>query len=97
MPVYAFTTRNRGASLLVGLLVLGAGAALLVLGLALLAGVAIVGGLLGTGILAYRTLRGKRATPLERSTSVPDLDPSLEVFAEPRAIAPNAGDDAPPR
>lgn len=97
MPVYTFTSRSRGASLLVGLLVLGAGAALLVLGLALLAGVAIVGGLLGTGIIAYRALRGKPAPSLERSTSVPDLDPSLEVFAEPRAIAPNAGDDAHPR
>lgn len=90
MRVYSFSTRNRGTSLLVGLLVLGAGAALLVLGLALLAGVAVVGGLLGTGIIAYRALRGKSAAPLERSTSVDGLDPSLEVFAEPRAIAPNA-------
>ncbi len=92
MRVYTFTTRNRGASLLVGLLVLGAGAALLVLGLALLAGVAIVGGLLGTGILAYRALRGKRAEPLERPTRVGELDPSLEVFADPRAI-PRSADE----
>ena len=96
MRVYTFSTRNRGTSLLVGLLVLGAGAALLVLGLALLAGVAIVGGLLGTGIIAYRALRGKPAVPLERPTSVDGLDPSLEVFPEPRAIAPNV-DDQPRR
>ena len=94
MPVYTFTTRNRGASLLVGLLVLGAGAALLVLGLALLAGIAIVGGVLGTGIVLYRALRGKQAVPLDRPTHVGDLDPSLEVFADPRAIPPSTSDES---
>ena len=73
MRVYTFTTRNRGSSLLLGLLVLGAGAALLVLGLALLAGVAIVGGLLGTGIVAYRMLRGQRSPAIERGTVSPPM------------------------
>ena len=86
MPVYTFTTRNRGASLLVGLLVLGAGVALLMLGIALLAGVAIVGGAWGMGVIAYRALRGKRHAPLEPPPQATDLDPSLEVFAPPRAI-----------
>ena len=86
MPVYTFTTRNRGASLLVGLLVLGAGVALLMLGIALLAGVAIVGGALGMGVIAYRALRGKRHAPLEPPSQATDLDPSLEVFEQPRAI-----------
>ena len=86
MPVYTFTTRNRGASLLVGLLVLGAGVALLMLGIALLAAVAIVGGALGMGVIAYRALRGKRPAPLEPPSHATDLDPSLEVFAQPRAI-----------
>lgn len=90
MRLYTFTTRNRGSSLLVGLLVLGAGLALLVLGLALLAGVAIVGGVLGTGIVAYRMLRGKLHPPLERPSSTANLDPALEVFARPRMIEPNA-------
>jgi hypothetical protein len=93
MPVYTFSTRNRGASLLVGLLVLGAGVGLLVVGLAVLAGIAIVGGVLGTGIVAYRALRGQRPTPLERSRSTTELDPSLEVFAQPRTIAPNEHSD----
>ena len=93
MPVYTFTTRNRGASLLVGLLVLGAGAALLVLGLALLAGVAIVGGVLGTGVIAYRALRGKSTPSLEGSPASTRLDPSLEVFAEPPMLEPNAKHD----
>jgi hypothetical protein len=87
MPVYTFTTRNRGASLLVGLLVLGAGVALLMLGIALLAGVAIVGGALGMGVIAYRALRGKRHAPLEPPSQATGLDPSLEVFAPPHAIA----------
>ena len=86
MPVFTFTTRNRGASLLVGLLVLGAGVALLMLGIALLAGVAIVGGALGMGVIAYRALRGTRHAPLERPSPATDLDPSLEVFAPSRAI-----------
>lgn len=93
MPVYTFTTRNRGTSLLVGLLVLGAGAALLMLGLALLAGVAIVGGVLGTGVIAYRALRGTLNPPLERPDTTTRLDPSLEVFAEPRLLEPNADND----
>ena len=93
MPVYTFSTRNRGASLLVGLLVLGAGVALLVLGLALLAGVAIVGGVLGTGIVAYRMLRGKLHPPLEPPRGTTELDPSLEVFSpQPRLREPNAPD-----
>jgi hypothetical protein len=96
MRVYTFTTRNRGASLLVGLLVLGGGVALLLLGLALLAGVALVGGVLGTGIIAYRMLRGKSSQPLSRPTATAELDPSLEVVAPPespdgaRMIEPNA-------
>lgn len=88
MRVYTFTTRNRGASLLVGLLVLGGGVALLLLGLALLAGVALVGGVLGTGIVAYRMLRGKSNQPLSRPTATAELDPSLEVFAP--SVTPDA-------
>ena len=42
MPVYTFSTKNRVVALLATLVILGAGAALLLLGLALLAGVAIV-------------------------------------------------------
>lgn len=86
MKVYTFSTRNRGAGLLAGLLLLGAGAALLVLGVAILAGVAIVGGVLGTGLVAYRMLRGKPAATFQPPPSAHRLDPSMEVFADP---APN--------
>ena len=86
MPVYTFSTRNRGLGLLAGLVVLGAGVALLMLGVALLAGLALVGGVAGLGIMGYRMLRGRPATPIDRAPSASGLDPSLEVFADPRTI-----------
>jgi hypothetical protein len=102
MAVYSLTIRNRGIALLLGLVVLGAGAALLVVGIALLAAVAVAGGLLGLGILAYRKLRGVPTQPLGMGSET-GLDPSLEVFPEPEVLprdypsgreAPNA---KPPR
>ena len=84
--MYSLTIRNRALAFLIGLLVLGAGAALLVVGLALLAGVAITGGLLGTGILVYRKLRGQPTFPPERYP-VEGLDPSLEVFPDRQPLA----------
>ena len=86
MQVYTFSTRNRVVALLATLVVLGAGAALLLLGLALLAGVAIAGGVIGSGVLAYRWLRGKSAAPLQGSPKA-GLDPSLEVYAEQRRVS----------
>jgi hypothetical protein len=86
MQVYTFSTRNRLVALLVTLVVLGAGAALLFLGLALLAGLAVVGGVLGATMLAYRAIRGPSHVPLRGSAPVSGLDPALEVFPEARAI-----------
>ena len=86
MPVYTFTTRNRGLGLLAGLVIVGAGVALLMLGVALLAGLALVGGVAGLGIMGYRMLRGRPATPIDRAPSASGLDPSLEVFADPLTI-----------
>ena len=94
MQVYTFSTKNRAVALLGALIVLGAGAALLLVGLALLASVAVVGGVLGTGIIAYRALRGKRGAPLPRSSASSGLDPSLEVFPDRRAI-PRSSDVEP--
>jgi hypothetical protein len=82
MRVYTFGTRNRFVAVLAALVVLGAGAALLLLGLALLAGVAVAGGVLGAGVLAYRALTGKRDAPLAEPPRR-TLDPALEVFPEP--------------
>ena len=86
MQVYTFSTTNRVVALLATLVILGAGAALLLLGLALLAGVAVVGGVLGSGFIAYRMLRGEKRAPLPHASPRTGLDPSLEVFAEQRTI-----------
>ncbi len=94
MPGLSITVRNRWLALLVGLLVLGAGAALLVVGLALLAAVALAGGALGMAILAYRKLRGIPAHSL-RTPSHSGLDPSLEVFPE-HEVLPTDEVPAPP-
>ena len=62
MKVYSLTVRNRFTATLLALAVLGAGAALLVVGFALLAGLAVAGGVLGTGVMIYHRLRGTRPT-----------------------------------
>jgi hypothetical protein len=97
MQVYTFTTKNRVVAALAALVVLGAGAALLLVGLALLAGVAIAGGVLGAGLLAVRALRGERHAPLRASSARSTLDPSLEVFPEPSGIAEPGPNDDPRR
>ena len=94
MPVYTFSTRNRLVGVLAALVVLGAGAALLMLGLALLAGLALAGGVIGSGVLAYRFLTGKHGTALGGMPPRRTLDPALEVF--PDRIEP-AGPNEDPR
>jgi len=94
MQVYTFSTKNRVVALLAALVVLGAGAALLLVGFALLAGVAIAGGVLGAGMLALRALRGERKPPLYPPSGGSALDPSLEVFPErPRIGQPEPNED----
>jgi hypothetical protein len=97
MQVYTFSTKNRLVAVLAALVVLGAGAALLLVGLALLAGLAVAGGVLGAGVMVYRAIRG-RSGALRGASSSGDLDPSLEVFAEPRRVEPaDAPNDEPRR
>jgi|SRR5690242_8515409 len=96
MQVYTFSTKNRLVALLATLVVLGAGAALLLVGLALLASVALAGGVLGAGVLAYRALRGQR-TVAQQGYVTRELDPSLEVFPEPRRVDAAEPNDAPRR
>lgn len=97
MQVYTFSTKNKVVATLAALVVLGAGAALLLVGFALLAGVAIVGGVLGTGLLAYRAVRGQRHAPVGSMRGT-GLDPALEVFPDERRIDdPAAQGDGPPR
>lgn len=90
MPVYTFSTKNRVVATLAALVVLGAGAALLLVGFALLAGVAVAGGVLGAGVLAVR----ERRDPLHAPFHGRAMDPSLEVFPDqPRIGRPEPNDD----
>lgn len=95
MAVYTFSTRNRFVGVLAALVVLGAGAALLMLGLALLAGVALAGGVIGSGVLAYRLLTGKRRAELGGTPPRRTLDPGLEVF--PDRTSGSEPNENPPR
>ena len=95
MKVYSLTVRNRALAALIGLAVLAAGAALLVIGIALLVGLAMAAGALGLGIIAWRKLRGRPARgrpapglPPDAPRAADRLDPSLEIFPEPRALPP---------
>jgi hypothetical protein len=97
MQVYTFSTKNRVVAILAALVVLGAGAALLLVGFALLAGVAIAGGVLGAGMLAVRALRGERRAPLDAPSHGSAMDPSLEVFPDQPHIGPLEPNDDPRR
>ena len=81
MRIYTLTTRNRTSGLLVGLAVLGAGVVLLLVGMALLAALAVAGVVVGSGVVLYRGLRRKhqpRLGDMRAGGSV--LDPTLEVL-----------------
>ena len=97
MQVYTFSTKNRVVATLAALVVLGAGAALLLVVFALLAGVAIAGGVLGAGVLAVRALRGDRRDPLRAPSHGSAMDPSLEVFPDQPRIGPLEPNDDPHR
>ena len=88
--VYTLTIRNRVAAVLIALAILGLGAVFLTVGLALLAGLAVAGGVLGAGYGLVRRLRGQRSGV---AGSIPEplgeLDPMLEVRpAQPAIVGP---------
>jgi hypothetical protein len=86
MKVYSLTVRNRFTATLLAIAVLGIGAAFLAVGIALLAGLAIAGGVLGSGVMIYHRLRGTRPSfPAAATWREMPLDPSLEVFPETRS------------
>jgi hypothetical protein len=81
MKAYSLTVRHRVGALLVALAVLGAGAALVIVGFALLAGLAVAGAMVGSGIALYARLRGREQVLLrEAPPATTTLDPALEVF-----------------
>jgi hypothetical protein len=95
LKVIRFSIQNRAVGLLVAILVLGLGIAFLTVGLALLAGLAITGALVGAGAAVYRALRGKSHMQAgQRLSEHSGLDPSLEVRAtRPPTIASPRTDD----
>ena len=78
--VYTLTIQNRVTAIVVAVAILGLGAVFLTLGLALLAGLAVTGGILGTGYALVRRLRGDRLSRGQPSgRALNGLDPALEV------------------
>ena len=94
MKVIRLTIENRFVAILLTILIVALGVTLLTVGVALLAGLAITGAVVGTGAALYRRLRGK-SDPLSGQRLSPGaggdstLDPALEVRAtRPPTIAP---------
>ena len=90
VKVVRLTIENRAVAILLTILIVALGVTLLTVGMALLAGLALTGAVVGVGTAVYRRLRGK-ADPLSREELSPGtrLDPSLEVKpARPPSIAP---------
>ena len=90
VKVIQLTIQNRAVALLLTILILVLGVTFLTVGMALLAGLAITGAVIGTGAAVYRRLRGKPDLQLGQQLSERDgLDPALEVQPErPATIAP---------
>lgn len=78
--VYSLTIRNRVAAIVIAVAILGLGAVFLTVGLALLAGLAVAGGVVGVGYRLVRRLRGDTlAQGQPRVEALNGLDPALEV------------------
>jgi hypothetical protein len=76
--VYSVTVRRPLAGLVLGLGLLGVGVALAVVGFAVLAGVTVVGGAIGAGMMLYRRLAPPSAG---RVKAAPDV--TLDALARP--------------
>ena len=72
--------RPRPAAIALAAVALAIGAVFVAFGIVLLLGLAALGTAIGTGVLLYRALTGRRGDRARRSELPSDLDPSLEVF-----------------
>jgi hypothetical protein len=86
--LYTLNVRNRPAAIALAAVALAVGAIFVAFGIFLLLGFAAVGTLIGSGVLLYRALTGRRAGRLPTPDSRSELDPSLEVF--PREPPPDS-------
>jgi hypothetical protein len=85
--IYGVNVRSRPAAIALAAAALALGAVLLAFGVILLIGVAAVGTVVGGGVLLYRSLTGRTGSHLPHGRD-PELDPSLEVFADHRTARP---------
>lgn len=93
--MHSITIKNRAVGLVFAVCLVGVGALMLFLGVALLATLVAAGAVLGTGVAAYRWLRGGAKHELPTVRDMP-LDPALEVHPAVRNLAPpvvSADDD----
>ena len=86
--LYTLTVKNRLAAVAIAIAILGLGAVFLTVGLALLAGLAVAGGVLGAGYALIRRIRGDRLPQGQPKVgALNGLDPALEVRpAGPTAV-----------
>ena len=84
LRIYRINVRNRPAAMALAAAALAVGAVFIAFGIVLLAGLAVVGTLIGGGVALYRALTARRHDRLAGYDHRFDLDPSLEVrSAEP--------------
>ena len=88
--VYSVTIRNGAGTIALATGIVAIGVVLLTVGFALLASLAVVGGVLGAGFGLYHRLRGGRpALPRGAGRNQSGLDPTLEVQPmQPALIRP---------
>lgn len=87
------TLKNRFAATLLVLGLIGLGAAVLFVGFAVLAGLAVTGAVVGTSMSIYNRIRGRKPEVLQPVRQAPGLDPSLEVFPQRREL-PSSSDSS---
>jgi multisubunit Na+/H+ antiporter MnhB subunit len=86
------TLKNRFAATLLVLGLIGLGAAVLFVGFAVLAGLAVTGAVVGTSMSIYNRIRGRKPEVLQPYRQA-GLDPSLEVFPQRREL-PSSNDSS---
>lgn len=77
--LYRLDVRNRPAAIALAAAALALGAVFVAFGIILLLALAAVGTVIGSGVLLYRALTGRKAERLRTPGLHHDLDPSLEV------------------
>ncbi|MEO7085403.1 MAG: hypothetical protein ABI442_09320 [Gemmatimonadaceae bacterium] len=96
--MYSLTVKNRVGAAVFAVAIVGLGIVFLTVGFALLAGLALVGGVLAVGFAVYNRLRG-RGHALPRGfygAAQSGLDPSLEVRPVEASVIRQLENDEPP-